>query len=397
MTYKSYKIGELCSLVRGTSPTMKTVPGEYPLVVTASYRRTSNSFQLEGPAVCVPLISSTGHGHASLHRVHYQEGRFGLANLLVALLPKDPKVCNAKYLYHLLMAKKDEYFVPLMLGTANVSLKEDDIAGVQIPLPPIEEQHRTVARIEELGAKIEEAYRIRRDAEEESENLEPVALSHIFDYDRGETLPKAWRWLPFVALLSDRKNGMITGPFGTLLRRADVLADGTPILGISNVEANRFVPGFKDFIASDKADELANYRLEPEDIVIARSGTVGRSCLIPEGLEPKPLMSTNLIRVRLNKQIFLPTLLCMLFNGSKLVERHKDSECRGSSRAFFTQKILFKLEVPTPPIEEQLEIISYLENLRTKTDSLKEMQTETSAALKALMPSILDRAFRGEL
>src|SRR5205807_2237025 len=138
MKHEIHKIRDVCSLVKGTYPTLKTEPGEYPLVVTAAYRRTASTYQLEGPAVCVPLISSTGHGDAALHRVHYQDGKFALANLLVALYPKDTSVCDAKYLYHLLMAKKDEYFVPLMLGTANVSLKEKDIANVKIPLPPCE-------------------------------------------------------------------------------------------------------------------------------------------------------------------------------------------------------------------------------------------------------------------
>ena len=91
-------------MVKGTSPTLKTEPGSYPLVVTAEYRRTANSWQLEGPAVCIPLVSSTGHGDAALHRVHYQEGKFALANLLVALIPNAPLLYDTKYLYHLLMA-----------------------------------------------------------------------------------------------------------------------------------------------------------------------------------------------------------------------------------------------------------------------------------------------------
>ena len=161
MTYKSYTISDVCSLVRGVSPTLKTEPGEYPLVVTAAYRRSASTFQLEGPAVCIPLISSTGHGDAALHRVHYQEGKFALANLLVALLPKDPHVCDAKYLYYLLTARKDEYFVPLMLGTANVSLKEKDIAKVTIPLPSVEDQHWIVTQIEASAAKIQEARYLR--------------------------------------------------------------------------------------------------------------------------------------------------------------------------------------------------------------------------------------------
>src|SRR6266496_6575943 len=166
MTYKTYPISELCLMVKGTYPTLDTEPGEYPLVVTAEYRRSASTYQLEGPAVCVPLISSTGHGDAALHRVHYQEGKFALANLLVALLPKDPNVCSAKYLYHLLMTRKDQLFVPLMLGTANVSLKERDIAAVEVTLPPFPEQRRVVARIEELSGQIQEASNLRRQAVE---------------------------------------------------------------------------------------------------------------------------------------------------------------------------------------------------------------------------------------
>jgi type I restriction enzyme S subunit len=127
------------------------------MVVTADFRRSAESYQIDGAAVCVPLISSTGHGDAALHRVHYQEGKFAVANLLVALIPKDPTLCDAKYLYHYLMTKKDELLVPLMLGTANVSLKEKDIANVVVTVPAMSEQRRIVAWIEEFGRKIDVA------------------------------------------------------------------------------------------------------------------------------------------------------------------------------------------------------------------------------------------------
>src|SRR5258708_15632974 len=120
MNYETYRIEDVCTLIKGTYSSTKTEPGEFPLVVTAGYRRSSNTYQLTSPAVCIPLISSTGHGDAALHRVHYQEGKFALADLLVALIPKDPSECSAKYLFHLFMAKKEEYFIPLMSCTANV-------------------------------------------------------------------------------------------------------------------------------------------------------------------------------------------------------------------------------------------------------------------------------------
>src|SRR5205823_6539364 len=119
-------------------------------------------------------------GDAALHRVHYQEGKFALANLLVALLPKNSQQLSAKYLYHLLMAKKDKLLVPLMLGTANVSLKEQDIAGVEIALPPLAEQKRLVARIEQLAGQIKEARALRGQAAEEPNALLASASDLLF-------------------------------------------------------------------------------------------------------------------------------------------------------------------------------------------------------------------------
>jgi len=140
-------------ITKGISPTLKTLPGKFPLVVTAEFRRSAADWQIEGPSVCVPLISSTGHGDASLARVHYQEGKFALANLLVALTPKDAARLSAKYLYWLLMAQKNQLLVPLMAGSANVSLKESDVAGLKIPLPPLAEQQAIVTRLDALAEK----------------------------------------------------------------------------------------------------------------------------------------------------------------------------------------------------------------------------------------------------
>jgi len=170
-----------------------------------------------------------------------------------------------------------------------------------------------------------------------------------------------------------------------------------PILGIQNIAANRFIPGFSSFVTPEKAKQLDLYQLRAGDIVVARSGTVGRSCIVPDGLPTNPIMSTNLLRIRLNQRLFLPLLLCRLLNGSTLVERHKYNECRGSSRVFFTQKILNKLEIPTPPLEEQRRIVAYLNNLQEKVDKLRNLQEQTAIKLDALLPSILDKAFKGEL
>ncbi|MGD1043151.1 MAG: restriction endonuclease subunit S [Sedimentisphaerales bacterium] len=174
------RIEDVCQLIKGGYPTLKTPPGEYPLVVTATFRRSANTYQIDGKAICVPLISSTGHGHAALHRIHYEEGKFAVANLLVALVVKDENICLPKYLYYLLDIKRDEYFVTLMKGSANVSLKLKDIANVMIPLPTISEQRRIVKKIDELASKIDLLKKLQAETEKELNALLPSILDKAF-------------------------------------------------------------------------------------------------------------------------------------------------------------------------------------------------------------------------
>ena len=53
--------------------------------------------------------------------------------------------------------------------------------------------------------------------------------------------------------------------------------------------------------------------------------------------------------------------------------------------------------LPVPSLDEQRRIVAYLDGLQAKVERLKALQAETRAELDALLPSILDRAFKGEL
>ena len=138
--WKKVKVGDICKIVKGTTGIASAEPGQYPLVVTAEERKTCSTYQFDCEAVCIPLVSSSGHGKKSLKNVHYQSGKFALGTILCAVIPNNPQELDARYLHQYLQFYKDIILVPLMKGAANVSLSMKDIATVEFPLPPIERQ-----------------------------------------------------------------------------------------------------------------------------------------------------------------------------------------------------------------------------------------------------------------
>ena len=92
MSWKKVKLGELCIIEKGSIGIKKAIPGDYPLVVTSEDRKSHNEFQFDEEAVIIPLVSSTGHGHKSLRRIHYQTGKFALGSILCAVIPKDKTI-----------------------------------------------------------------------------------------------------------------------------------------------------------------------------------------------------------------------------------------------------------------------------------------------------------------
>lgn len=177
-------LGELTNITKGSSPTLKTVPGQYPLIVTGPKPLSSDAFQFDGEAVCVPLVSSTGHGHASLKRVHYAAGRFAVANILAACEVRDPQLLSTRYLFHFLQHRKDDLIVSRMKGTANVSLSIGRLAEVPVTFPPLDEQKRIVDLIAAMDDAIQAAV---AEAESAFQALEEIRDQLIW----GKDVPRA--------------------------------------------------------------------------------------------------------------------------------------------------------------------------------------------------------------
>ena len=189
--WKNVKIGDVCKIVKGSTGIASAEPGKYPLVVTAVERKTCSTYQFNCGAVCIPLVSSSGHGKKSLNNVHYQSGKFALGTILCAVIPNNPDELDARYLHQYLQFYKDTVLVPLMKGAANVSLSMKDIAGVLIPLPPIKRQRELAEMFVSLQEKQKELF---AEFEKQTEYAKQFRQNILQDAIEGK-LTEDWRKL----------------------------------------------------------------------------------------------------------------------------------------------------------------------------------------------------------
>ncbi len=174
-TTRFARLGELARIEKGQTGIQQAQPGAFPLVVTAAERATCDHFDFDGSAAIIPLVSSTGHGNASINRLHYQEGKFALGTILVAVFPHDPNLISARFLFEYLSAFKEELLVARMTGTANVTLSVGRVADVPIPLICPEVQRK----VDELMALCDQLEQARAGREAVRDRLTTASLARL--------------------------------------------------------------------------------------------------------------------------------------------------------------------------------------------------------------------------
>jgi type I restriction enzyme S subunit len=275
--------------------------------------------------------------------------------------------------------------------TSRNRLKESVFLAMEIPLPPLAEQRRVVVRIEELATQIHEARSLRQQAAEQAKVLILSKISSLFDGLVGSAR------VPIRTLGVGGKNPVQTGPFGAQLHSSEFVEEGVPVLNVGNVWPEGLRLDRLDRVRSEKAEQLSRYSLEAEDLLFARSGaTLGKVCLVPKQCNGW-LMTGHLFRVRFDQSRVFCRFAFAALRGARSIHAQVFGQVRGATRPGYNTKLLGNVEIPLPPVSEQRRIVTELDALQAEVDTLRHLQAETTATLDALLPAVLDRAFKGEL
>lgn len=269
-------------------------------------------------------------------------------------------------------------------GSTNyAAIRPFHVLKYEIPLLPLAEQRRIVARIEELSAKVEQARALRKRAADETEALTVAFLNSSFDLQfRSEKWPL--RLLPEVAKVG-------RGKFSHRPRNEPRFFGGSfPFIQIGDISSsNRYI---RRYSQSLNEQGLTISRLFPAGtVVIAITGaTIGVTGILTFA----SCFPDSIVGIQAKPEFAAPEFIYFALEHAKKAAL---AEATQTTQPNINLGNLERLQVQVPPLSEQRRIVAELDDLQNQTDALKSLQAESSKELDALMPSILDKAFRGEL
>ncbi|HFP7650337.1 TPA: restriction endonuclease subunit S, partial [Campylobacter coli] len=260
---------------------------------------------------------------------------------------------------------------------------------IQIPLPPLKEQERIVGILDESFAKIDESIKILEQNLLNLDELMQSALQKAFNPLKDNAkenykLPQSWEWKSL-------------GEIG------EIITGTTPSKNNPNFYGNEY-PLFKpsdlngDMIikyASDNLSKLGfdNARNLPKDtiLVVCIGASIGKVGL--SGVNGSCNQQINAIipnSAFTSKYLFF---VC-LSNYFQTILKKNASQ---TTLPIINKTEFSKLQIPLPPIKEQEQITSHLDELSSHVKNLKQNYQAQIKDLQELKNSLLDKAFKGNL
>jgi type I restriction enzyme S subunit len=351
---------------------------------------------LSGSQICADKLYRVEQGDFVYNRLFAWKGSFAIASkenkgcFVSNEFPCfriDPERADAQFLWRY-FSRSSAWDEALGLSaggtpTSRNRLKEEKLLAMTVPLPPLAEQRRVVARIEELAAQIHEACTLRHEASEEAEALLPSMKTKAY----GEAIQIAGGTERLETLCDRITDGTHVTP--------RYVAEGIPFISVKDITSGVISFDSSRRITREQHDDLTKRcRPERDDILLTKVGTIGYAKVIDVDREFSIFVSLALLKLK--KDLVLPRFMEHILTSTTIRDQAL-SDTRGVGNQNLVLKFIKEFPIPVPPLTEQRRIVAELDALQAEVDALKRLQAETAAELDALLPSILDKAFKGEL
>ena len=207
-------------------------------------------------------------------------------------------------------------------------------------------------------------------------------------------IPENWCW----CRLGEICVSFSTGPFGTMLHKADyVEKGGVPLVNPANIKNGYIDPSNIKLVSREKYSALQAYVLAENDVIIARRGDL-RKCAVVSAKEKGWLAGTGAFFLHTTG---IDTSFFKLFYTSSFAQNFLLSDSIGTTMDNLNQSLLSCLPFPLPPIAEQKRIVAAIEKFMPLIEEYGKKETELKAFNEQIgtltKKAILQEAVQGKL
>ncbi|WP_395593348.1 restriction endonuclease subunit S [Pseudomonas sp. B26140] len=280
-------------------------------------------------------------------------------------------------------------------STAIPGLNRQDAYDLEIGLPPLAEQTRIAAKLDELLAQVD-TLKTRIDSI-------PALLKRfrqsVLAYAVSGQLTEEWRSSnklasPIVSKFEDLLKDRGKLSYG-VLKPGDADPEGVPMVRVMDIGEWGKIDRAEIFkISKALSEEYKRTVLEKGDILLSVMATIGRAAIVPESLVGGNV-NRALAVIKLGNVVSAEFAFFQIMSPQfqlEFVEKQL-----GSAQRRINLSDLREFTVLVPAREEQTEIVRRVEQLFAFADQLETRVKVAQARINHLTQSILDKAFRGEL
>lgn len=302
---------------------------------------------------------------------------------------------NNKYLLHFLNQFNYKNYVS---GTTRLKLTQTSMKNMPIRVAPLAEQHRIVAKIEELFSSLDKGIGSLKTAQAQLKIYRQAVLKWAFEGKltnenvKDEELPEGWKCVDFGSLfMGTPQNG--------LYKPSSEYGSGTPILRIDGFYDGQLVTDYDFKRVRLSSDEISKYLLSPNDIVVNRVNSMAYlgKCGLVNALKEKTVFESNVMKIQLDIKKSIPRYITYFLSSLRGVKELTKNAKQAVNQASINQTDVANAQIPLAPITEQSCIVSEIEKRLSVCDKLEESITQSLSQAEALRQSILKKAFEGKL
>jgi type I restriction enzyme S subunit len=371
--WQTKKLGEICTVDWGNTDLTKSAYVEGGKFLAVSAAGCDGRIGHKEHEKYTPVLSAIG---AQCGRMFLPEEDFTAIKNTITLTPREG-TCTGRFLYQLLTHVE----LPRR-GAAQPFISKGDIEAFQVPVPPLPEQQRIVALLDEAFAGLAIA---KANAEQNLQNARTLFESHL------------------QSVFSQRGDGWVECPLDELTEPDSPITYGVVKPGpegeIRFVRGGDLVSGKVRLtqlrtITREVSDQYRRTLLRGGELLICLVGQPGQV-----GIAPTELAGANIARqvglIRLSKKINAEFVRFFLQSA-------QGAEALGARESGSVQQVinlgeLRQVAIPYPDFSEQVDIVARLNLVDAETQHLTRLYERKLAALEELKKSLLHQAVNGEL